>query len=132
VRRADERGSVTVSSLVGVTVLLLFLLLSTQTLVHLHATSTVSAVAFDVARRASAVDSGCPDDAAVRARLGGWGADPAVSISCVRADGGATTVVIEGPSPAAAFGRAAEAMGFAGTDGLRVRRAASFRTEVAP
>jgi hypothetical protein len=130
--RSDERGTVAVSSLVGVVILLLFLLLSTQVLVHLYATSTVTAVAFDTARRASVVDGACPPEAVVRDRLGRWGRTPDVSVRCARGEDGATTVTIAGPSPAAALGRAADAMGLGGTQGWRLERTASFRTEVAP
>lgn len=97
----DEAGSSSITSVFGVAIFLGFLLLAAQVLIHLYVTSTVTAVAFDTARRA-ATDGGDCAAAELRARsaLGGWAADPAeVVITCTQgAD--LTTVRIAGPSPA--------------------------------
>jgi hypothetical protein len=115
----------------GVAIFLGFLLLSTQALVHLYATSTVTAVAFDEARRASTDGGRCEGvESRVRERLGGWAAGTEVEVGCQPGVPGAepTVVRVAGPSPAQAlriFGRDAVA---------RIDRSASFVTEreVAP
>lgn len=132
VRGPGERGSVAVSSLVGVAVLLLFLLLASQALVHLHATSAVTAVAFDSARRASADGAACPDPQVVLDRLGGWGRRDGVSAACERAADGTTVVRIAGPSPAGALGGAASVLGLGGDGGWWIEREAVLHTEAAP
>lgn len=100
------------------------LLLASQVLVHLYATSTVTAVAFDEARRASTGGGDCTGvDTRARDRLGAWGASAEVEVSCRVVADGATTVRVAGPSPA----RALRIFGTAVTD--RIDRAASFRTE---
>lgn len=110
----------------GVAIFLGFLLLATQALVHLYATSTVTAVAFDEARRASTDGGRCEGvDARVRSRLGRWAASPDVEVACTPGSpGGEPTVVrVRGPSPAQAlriFGRDTVA---------RIDRSASFLTE---
>lgn len=96
----DEEGSSSITSVFGVAIFLGFLLLATQVLVHLYATSTVNAVAFDNARRAAAQGGDC--GAAVinaTSALGSWGARPEVDITCVQ-DGEFTRMQISGPSPA--------------------------------
>lgn len=123
--RSDESGGVPVSSLFGFAVFLGLLLLATQVLVHLYATSTVTAVAFDTARRAAADGSACPSTEEVRARLGGWGARATVTCSSVA--GGSTTVTISGPSPAASLRLYADLSGL-GT----IERSATVRTEEWP
>ncbi len=129
---ADERGSSSVSSVFGIAIFLAFLLLSTQALVHLYATSTVTAVTFDLARQASAADGTCPSPAEIRARLGRWG-QSAVRADCIRGVGGSTVVTVSGPSPAAAFGRFASALGVGRADGgWVIERSATYRTEVSP
>ena len=120
--RADESGGVPISSLLGFAVFLGLLFLATQVLVHLYATSTVTAVAFDTARRAAADGGGCPSTAEVRARLGGWG--ERATVICDRADGEFTTVTISGPSPAAGLRLYAHLSGL-GT----IERSATVRTE---
>ena len=103
-----------------------FLLLASQVLVHLYATSTVTAVAFDEARRASTDGGECGGvEGRVRERLGTWGAGPEVEVSCTQGAVGATTVRIAGPSPA-------RALRIFRTDVAdRIDRAATFRTEEA-
>lgn len=109
----------------GVAIFLAFLLLATQVLVHLYAVSTVTAVAFDSARRASAAGGACADvQADARARLGSWGTQPGVEVSCfVDRASDTTEVVISGPSPARGLG----VLGGGAVD--RIERGASFRTE---
>lgn len=92
----------------GVAILLGFLLLATQTFVHLYATSTVTTAAFDTARRIAAEGGGgCPAaDERARRLLGHYGSRPEVAITCVE-DGEQVAVTISGPTPAqlvAAFG----------------------------
>ena len=76
-----------------------FLLLTTQVLLHLYATSTVSAAAFDAARRAAAEQQLTPAEAEGHARglLGAYGAR--ATVDCSR-DGDAMACRITGPSPA--------------------------------
>lgn len=123
--RDAEAGASPVTSVFGVAVFLGFLLLASQVLLHLYATSTVTAVAFDAARRAAGDGGDCATEA-VRAReaLGAWAADPAaVTIAC---DAGPefTTVTIRGPSPTRALRLYAELTGMA-----EIERSASVRTE---
>ena len=101
-----------------------FLLLASQVLVHLYATSTVTAVAFDVARHASADGGDCTEvEPRVRQRLGSWATGPEVEVGCLVVADGATTVRIAGPSPA-------RALSIFRTDVAdRIDRAATFRTE---
>lgn len=112
----------------GVAIFLGFLLLATQVLVHLYATSTVTAVAFDEARRASTDGGRCVGvDARVRERLGGWGSGTDVEVECTSGQPGVepTVVRVRGPSPAQAlriFGRGSVAL---------IDRSASFLTEPA-
>jgi hypothetical protein len=124
---AGEAGSSSIASVFGVAIFLGFLLLATQVLVHLYATSTVSAVAFDEARRASGGGGSCLGvEQRAKARLGDWGQRPDVQVGC-DAFGETTEVSIGGPSPARGFGV------FGGGVGLdRIDRAASFRTETRP
>lgn len=124
-RLAGEDGSSAITSVFGVLIFLAFLMLATQVLVHLYATTTVSAVAFDTARRASAHGASCASiDAAasVRRALGEYGQriDDPVCIT----SGRQTVVTVSGPTPA----RLVDAFG----DGLgldRIERTARVRTE---
>jgi len=124
-RSQDGSGPITVVFSVGI--FLGFLLLASQVLVHLYVTSTVTAVAFDEARRASAGDGSCGEvEGRVRDRLGTWGADPRVTVGCEVVVDGATTVRITGPSPARALRI------FRTSVADQVDRAATFRTEPSP
>lgn len=118
-----ETGSSSVGSVFGVAMFLGFLMLSSQVLVHLYTASTITAVAFDAARRASGEGGTCARaETDAIARLGSWGAGPDVTVTCTRVDE-TTEVTIAGPSPArslALFGRSA-------VD--RIERGARFRTE---
>ena len=107
---ADESGSV-VTSIAGVVMFLAFLLLAAHTTIHLYGTSTVTAVAFDAARRVAA-ESTYDCDAAetdVARRLGRYAARAEVRVAC-EVDGEQVVVSVAGPSPAnllAGFGRVA-------------------------
>lgn len=108
----------------GVAIFLGFLLLATQVLLHLYATSTVSAAAFDVARRAAAEDAGCAD-APQRARqlLGTYGQRPEVTVTC-KAAGERTRVTIAGPTPARLLSGLGDGVAAGG-----IERSAQVRTE---
>ena len=119
-----EDGVGPISTVFGVAIFFAFLMLSTQVLIHLYASSTVSAVAFDVARRASADGAGCAG-AADRAYqlLGSYGDPATVTVSCAE-DADMRSVTITGPTPA----RMVDAFGAAlGTD--RIERTARVRIE---
>lgn len=122
----SEEGSGPITSVFGVAMFLGFLLLASQVLIHLYATSTVTAIAFDEARRASVEGGSCVGvEGRVRERLGEWGADPRVGVEC---DPGVvaaspTTVRVHGPSPARALAM------FARSAASEIDRAASFLTE---
>jgi hypothetical protein len=123
VHRGQE-GVGPISTVFGVAIFLGFLMLSTQVLVHLYTSSTVSAVAFDVARRASADGVGCAG-ARERAQqlLGAYGQRSGVDVTCAE-DGEMRTVTITGPTPA----RMVDAFGATlGTDGIE--RTARVRIE---
>jgi hypothetical protein len=121
----DESGASSIASVFGVAIFLGFMLLSTQVLVHLYASSTVSAVAFDTARRASGLGGDCGASAAsARTRLGAWGAQPGVDVRCVPTADGRIEVSISGPSPA----RGLSIFGSGFID--RIERGASFRQEL--
>jgi hypothetical protein len=120
----------------GVAIFLGFLLLATQVMVHLYATSMVTAVAFDEARRASTGGGSCAGvEARVVERLGTWGSRPEVRVTCTAgvppgsgSAGLPTTVRVAGPSPARALGI------FGSQPIAEIDRSASFLTEreVAP
>ena len=120
-----EDGSSAITSVFGVLIFLGFLLLATQVLVHLYATSTVSAVAFDTARRAAAEGASCAAiDAPARARraLGGYG--QRIDEPICSTQGQETVVTISGPTPA----RLVDAFG-SGLGLDRIERTARVRTE---
>jgi hypothetical protein len=122
--RGEQDGVGPISTVFGVAIFLAFLMLATQVLVHLYASSTVSAVAFDVARRASADGAGC---AGVPQRahqlLGAYGDPATVTVTCAE-DGEMRSVTITGPTPA----RMVDAFGATlGTD--RIERTARVRIE---
>jgi hypothetical protein len=109
----------------AVAVFLAFLMLSTQVLLHLYTTSTITAVAFDTARRAAGEGSSCESvrfEARIRRALGGYG-QRIEQPRCVSSDG-QIEVTIVGPTPA----RLVDAFG--ATLGLdRIERTARVRTE---
>lgn len=95
----DEGGNGPLTAVFGVAIFLGFLLLAVQVMVHLYATSAVSAAAFDAARLMAAEDGiGCPEATAhVQQLLGGYG--DRVSVTCP-ANATQVGVTISGPSPA--------------------------------
>lgn len=124
-RAHAEDGTSPIVASVAVATFLGFLLLASQTLLHLYALSTASAAAADAARRVAAVGGTCDDGRAqVAALLGGWGEQ--VTIACQRR---ATEVEVRvtGPSPARLAGGVAARMGIGEVD-----RAALVPLEVAP
>lgn len=131
---ATEDGSSSVTSVFGVLMFLASLLLATQVLVHLWATSVVTTVAVEEARRVSAtaadgsVGGGCDDrvEPRVRARLGGWGQRASVSCAPAADRPEAITVRITGPTPA----RSLAAIGF--TPMADIDRSATFLAETPP
>lgn len=96
-----EDGSGNVSALFGVAVFLSFLLVGSQVLLHLYTTSTITAAAFDAARRAAAIDGGGCGQAPtrVRALLGSYGQRAEVRVDC-RETADWLEVSVAGPSPA--------------------------------
>ncbi len=133
-RAGDQDGSSSVTSVFGVMILLGFLFLATQVLVHLWATSTVTAVAFDEARRVSAatadgtVSGGCDEhvESRVRSRLGSWGQSASVQCTADLERPEAITVRVTGPTPARSLA------GFGFTPVGDIDRSATFLTETAP
>lgn len=95
-----ERGSGTVSMLFGVAAFLSLLFLAVQVLVHLYATSVVSAAAFDAARLASGAAATGAD--AARAHGLGLLGDFSGSVQAfeVRVGADAVTVHVAADSPA--------------------------------
>lgn len=107
------------------------LLLVSQVLLHLFATSVVAAAAFDTAGRLAVVDRGCGSggeaaEALARDRLGRYGQGPDVVVRCDDEVAGLTRVTISAPSPARAL--ATERFGL-GLD--RIERSAAIRSEEA-
>jgi hypothetical protein len=77
-RREADRGTAYIGTLVGSTIFLLFLLLAVQTMVHLFATSTVTAVAYDAAQAVATAPGHQIEEiplaeAEARQKLGGLG-----------------------------------------------------------
>jgi hypothetical protein len=121
----EESGAGPISTVFGVAIFLGFLLLATQTLVHLYATSTVSSAVFDAASRGAAEGGGGCPAAVARARelLGGYGARPDVDLRCDDSDD-TLRLTLRGPTPANLVG------GFGATVGRRgIERTASVRLE---
>jgi hypothetical protein len=121
----DESGAGPLSTVFGVAIFLGFLLLATQTLVHLYASSTVSSAVFDAASRGAADGGGGCPAAVARARdlLGGYGARSDVELAC-DASGDTLRLTLRGPTPANLLG------GFGATVGRGgIERTASVRLE---
>lgn len=97
-----ERGTALLGTLTGFAALLFFLLLATQVLVHLYATSVVTAATHDAARIVSGADGGPgSEDAAIahaEALLGTWASD--VSLRFLRTDDDAVVLEVRARSPA--------------------------------
>lgn len=86
----------------GVTIFLAFVLLASQTLLHLYASTLVGSTAFDAAKRAAAEDGGGCEAVEPRVRSGlGRHADDA-AVRC-RDDGDHLAVEIVTSSPAHLF-----------------------------
>lgn len=102
----------------GVAIFLAFVLLATQTLLHLYATTLVGSAAFDAAKRAAAEDGGGCDavEARVRSGLGSHAED--AEVTC-RDDGDHLTVSIVTTSPARIFTQV----------GGRIERTSAVRVE---
>ncbi|MFA9432665.1 hypothetical protein [Egicoccus sp. AB-alg2] len=119
-----ESGSSPVTAVFGVAIFLAFVLLATQTLLHLYASSVVSSAAFDVARRGAAEGGGgCAEvDRRVRARLGDHGAG--ARVDCL-VDGEQLRVRVLADSPArllAGLRRDAGVRGIERTATVRIER----------
>ena len=128
----SQAGESAFSVVFGVAVFLGFLLFAVQVLLHLYATSTVTAVAFDTARRAASADAdgtqsdGCAAEAArARRALGRWGRT--ASVDCEHRDGAFVTVTVVGPSPAAGLRLFEDVLGI-----TTIERSASVRREGIP
>lgn len=100
-----DEGSSPITAVLGFAVFLTFLLGAVQITLHLFATSTVSAAAFDAARAMATEDadrSCAPAQQRARAVLGAYG--DRVEVSCpltaAGADGDQVSVRVVGPSPA--------------------------------
>jgi hypothetical protein len=100
--RDGEAGTGIVGTLAGAAAVLLFLLLAAHVLVHLYATSVVTAAAFDAARIVSGSDGGpaAQQQALDHARglLGRWADD--VDLAFVRVDDEQVVLRARGDSPA--------------------------------
>jgi hypothetical protein len=98
----EEAGTGLVGTLAGFAAVVLFLLLATQVLVHLYATSAVTAAAYDAARIVSGSDGGpaSQDEAVAHAQglLGRW--SDQVLLEFTRTDGEQVVLRVTGQSPA--------------------------------
>lgn len=65
--RADQAGTGLIATVFGVTVFLVFLLVAVQVVFDLYARSSVTAVAYDAARRVAGADGGATETAELRA-----------------------------------------------------------------
>jgi hypothetical protein len=111
-RAEDGTGPIVATFAVGI--FLSFLLLASQTLLHLHALSTASAAAADAARRVAAVGGTCDEGRAhVAALLGRWSDE--VTVVCERGVE-AAEVRVAGPSPARLAGGVAARVGMGEVD----------------
>jgi hypothetical protein len=112
VGRRDDSGSGPISTVFGVAMFLGFLLLATQALVHLYASSTVSSAVFDAARRGAAEGGGGCSAAVPRARslLGEYGQRDGVEVSCSET-GRTLRLTLRGPTPANLIGGFGATMG---------------------
>lgn len=125
----SERGSISVTAVFGVAIFLGFLLLASQVLVHLTATSVVTTAAFDAARRSAADGGGACATAPERARsiLGSYGRRGDVVVTCT-VNEQSLRVTVSGPSPARGLAR-----GFVHLAGAEhIRRSATVRIERVP
>lgn len=112
----------------GLAMFLFLLLLASQVLLHLYATSVVTSVAFDTARQVAAHGQDCGPEGATaeeiaRARLGAYGEANSLRVLC-RQQGPMTTVTVQTTTPARALATASF-----GLDLADIERTASVRTE---
>jgi hypothetical protein len=126
-RMRGDSGSGHIGAVFGIAVFLGFLLVATQVLVHLSATSSVTAAASDAARRAAAEGGGGCATAPARARatLGSYGSRPDVVVSCT-SEGDQIRVTVRGPSPAGGLARPFVRL----TNAETIERGATVRREV--
>lgn len=123
-RPAGQRGEGPTSMLVGAAVFLTFVLFAAQVSVHLYATSTVTAAAFDLARLASGSRGLAPGEAQAHTAdlLGDYAAE--LTTLDVERDGQQVVVTLAGPSPARLV------RGLGGVAGLStIRRQVRLRVE---
>lgn len=99
--QGGESGTSPVTAVFGVGIFLGFLLLAVQVLLHLYATSTVSAAVFDAARLVAGEETvGCAAaEQHALGLLGDYGQRAGVSLDC-QADEATVLVRFRGPSPA--------------------------------
>lgn len=117
---SHQQGASPVASVLSLAVVLGFLLIATQLLVHLHAVNAVTAVVADEARQASASPERCAGVVVrVRARLGTWGRE--AEVGC-RFGTARLQVHVAGDSP----GR------FLAVTGTRIERRVALELEPAP
>ncbi len=107
---------------------LFLVLLASQVLLHLYATSVVTSVAFDTARQVAAHGQDCGPDGATaeeiaRARLGTYGEGSSVQVRCRQVEA-MTTVTVRTRTPARALATASFGLNLAD-----IERTASVRTE---
>jgi hypothetical protein len=112
----------------GLAMFLFLLLFASQVLLHLYAVSIVTSVAFDTAHRVAAHGQDCGVDgetaeAIARARLGAYGQEASVLVSCHEEDG-MTAVTVQARTPARALSRAG-----AGWQLADIQRTAVVRSE---
>jgi hypothetical protein len=97
---SDERGTGLIGSLVGITVVILFMALSAQVLLGLYATSTVRATLADAASRAANQRYGRPDlvelERQAEASLGAMGERTTVTLALADDDGDGEPDVVVG------------------------------------
>ena len=94
--RNGERGTGLIGSTVGVLAFLLFLLLATQTLVRLYATSALSAATFDAARRVATGSQPADAEQHARSTLGSFGTRPRFQWSV---DADDVSLTVDAPAP---------------------------------
>lgn len=104
-RAASEEGSAGINAVFGVAIFLSFVLLTVQVLLHLYASSAMSAAAFDGARGLASEDArSCAEvQDSARSLLGQYGREDGVTFPiCVdRTQAGDEVVFsVRGPSPA--------------------------------
>lgn len=131
--RGDQASS-PLGAVISLTVLLGFVLLASQALVHLYAVSVVNAVTFDAARSVAGAERACHAagrtgtvsvEALVRERLGGrggLGADASLTVTCFRGLQD-TQVSVQVVSPARSLGLVPW------RDAATITRTAVLRTE---